>query len=413
MHLDPGELTGERWFADKDRPVVGVRVVESLEPAPGAALLVVEVEFEEGPSELYTLPTGRIWPALLEALAEGPSGRFELREPDGLGGLRNERPLGADQSNSSYVLDERVVVKCYRRLRAGPHPEVELVSALHGITEVPAARGSLHYTGADGSEYSLALLQDYVPEARDGWAWAEELLRAVLAGEEPVDAATAWATDLGGVSRRLHDAVAARLGVRPAEQEELRAWRRAAEAQLEAVLALVDEETAAELRAAAPRICAELAGLETPAVPLLTRVHGDYHLGQILHSPAGFHVVDFEGEPTKTAEERRAPGSPLRDVAAMLRSFDHLARWVLRDFPGRETATEEWIAGARELFLAAYGPLDGGLLRAFEVEKETYEFSYAATFLPEWMPVPRAAMRALLAKRPDDPPSVPSSRCPP
>jgi len=401
--LDPGELTGERWFADKDRRVAGVRVVDSLEASPDAALLVVEVEFADGSPALYTLPSGaRLWPALLEALADGPRGRFELRHASGLRGIREERLLGIDQSNTSYVLDERIVLKCYRRLQAGANPEVELVTLLSDVPEVPAARGSVHYAAADGSARALALLQDYVADARDGWAWAVELLQALLSGERSLEAATAWGAELGAVSRRLHEALAgAALGARPAGPDDLRAWRGAAEDQLERVLELVDGGTAAELAAEAGRIRSELASLETPArPPLLTRVHGDYHLGQILRSRAGFHVIDFEGEPTKTPEERRALGSPLRDVAAMLRSFDHVARWVLREFPdpaSRRTA-EAWIAEARGRFLAAYGPVDAGLLRAFEVEKETYEFSYAATFLPSWMFVPRASMRALLAE---------------
>jgi len=401
--LDPGELVGERWFADKDRRVAGVRVVDSLEPSPGVALLVIEVEFVHGPPALYTVPDGSgLWPALLAALADGPQGRFELRDAGDLFGLRQERLLGIDQSNTSYVLDERVVLKCYRRLQPGTHPEVELVTLLSGAPEVPAARGSLHYVAADGSEWALALLQDFVAGARDGWGWAEDVLRALLAGERSLEDATAWGAELGTVSRRLHDALAAAgLGTRPAAPEDLRAWRRAAEEQLARVLELVDAETAAELGAEAGRIRAELAHLEVPAQPpLLTRVHGDYHVGQILHSPAGFHVIDFEGEPTKPAEERRALGAPLRDVAAMLRSIDHLARWVLRELPDPESqrTAEAWIAGARSRFLGAYGPVDAGLLRALEVEKETYEFSYAATFLPSWMFVPRASMRALLAE---------------
>ena len=275
------------------------------------------------------------------------------------------------------------------------------MSFLAGVAEVPAARGALHYSGTDGSEYALALLQDYVLEARNGWAWVEERLASTLAEEESVERAAAWAAELGRVSAQLHAALAQAPGARVAARRDLLAWRRAAEAQLDRVLGLVDTETAAELRAEAPRIRSELAGLETPAAPpLLTRVHGDYHVGQVLHSPAGFHVIDFEGEPTKTAEERRAVGSPLRDVAAMLRSFDHLARWTLRDHPAPESLSvaEAWIAEARRCFLAAYGPVDTGLLRAFEVEKDTYEFSYAAAFIPSWTFVPRRAMRALLAE---------------
>ena len=407
--LTPEGLAGERWFADKSREIARVRLADALVAGPDSALVVLEVEFAGGPPERYTLPHGR-WAPLLAALADGPleglAGRFELRGAASLGPFAAERLLGVDQSHTSYVLDERVVLKCYRRLQPGQHPEVELVSFLSGRAEVPAARGALHYAGADGSEHALALLQDYVPLARDGWTWVGERFLAALAGEESVETATAWATELGAVSARLHAALARAPGARVATREDLCAWRRAGEEQLDRVLGLVDAETAAELRAEAPMIRAELARFEAPASPpLLTRVHGDYHVGQVLHSPAGFHVIDFEGEPTKTAEERRAPGSPLRDIAAMLRSFDHLARWTLREYPRPESLStaEVWTAEARRRFLAAYGALDAGLLRAFEVEKETYEFSYAASFVPWWTFVPRQAMRALLAAPPGPP----------
>ena len=404
--LTPERLAAERWFADKSREIVRVRLVDALLAEPESALIVLEVDFADGPPGRYTLPHGH-WAPLLAALAEGPVvgrfGRFELRGADGLGPVATERLLGVDQSHTSYVLDERVVLKCYRRLQPGLHPEVELVSFLSGRAEVPAALGALFYAGADGSEGALALLQDYVPLARDGWTWVEERLVAALAGEESVEAAAAWATELGAVSSRLHAALEQAPGARVATREDLRSWRRAAEEQLDRVLGLVDAETAAELRADGTRIRAELSRLEAPVEPpLLTRVHGDYHVGQVLHSPAGFHVIDFEGEPTKTAEERRAVASPLRDVAAMLRSFDHLARWTLREHPepARLRAAEAWIAEARRRFLAAYGAVDASLLRALEVEKETYEFSYAAAFIPSWMFVPRQAMRTLLGEPP-------------
>jgi len=157
---------------------------------------------------------------------------------------------------------------------------------------------------------------------------------------------------------------------------------------------------AAELRQLRPRILAELGGLEVPAGPVtLQRLHGDFHIGQVLRTAGGrLVVVDLEGEPTKPVEERSRPGPALRDVAAMLRSFDHLGRYVARQVdPGCDV--DGWIARAREAYLSAYGPVDEGLLRALEVEKETYEFTYAAAFLPEWMYAPVGGMRWLMEGR--------------
>ena len=130
---------------------------------------------------------------------------------------------------------------------------------------------------------------------------------------------------------------------------------------------------------------------------MLARVHGDYHVGQILRSQEGLRVVDFEGEPGRPLAERRLPGTQLRDVAAMLRSFDHLGRHVERDVrPGHVVEVEHWIEGARAAFLEAYGECDAVLLRALEVEKETYEYVYAATFLPDWMYAAAGGMRWLM-----------------
>jgi maltose alpha-D-glucosyltransferase/alpha-amylase len=149
------------------------------------------------------------------------------------------------------------------------------------------------------------------------------------------------------------------------------------------------------------------------APPLLSRVHGDYHLGQVLIAADGFRIVDFEGEPLRPLEERRAHGSPLRDAASMLRSLDHVGRSAERravtrrggplDAPGLDLAS--WLRRARERFLDAYrgglreagSPIvvDPDLLRAFEIEKETYEFIYASTYLPGWLYAPTGGMRAL------------------
>jgi maltokinase len=187
---------------------------------------------------------------------------------------------------------------------------------------------------------------------------------------------------------------------RPATAEQLAGWRRSADAQLRRALELVDGEAGSELRDYAPRLREEFAALELGAPPTLTRVHGDYHIGQILRSVDGLRVVDFEGEPTKGLAERSALGTPLRDVAAMLRSFDHLARHVDRDLlAGEAPRVERWIMDAREAFLGSYGDHDPQLLRALEAEKETYEFIYAATFLPEWMYAPVAGMRWLMGAR--------------
>jgi maltokinase len=236
------------------------------------------------------------------------------------------------------------------------------------------------------------MLQSYVSGAEEGWQWAGQ---AVIAGE------TADFERLGANTATLHRALAG-LESRTATRGELAEWRHSAERQLDRVLRIVDGDAGQALAGYAPRLRDEFASLERPAEPpVLTRVHGDYHVGQVLRSSDGsLRVVDFEGEPTKGLEERNRLGTPLRDVAAMLRSFDHLARHVDRDLhPGHVRQIEAWIDEARRGFLDAYGPHDPVLLRALEVEKETYEFVYAATFLPDWMYAAVGGMRWLMGVR--------------
>jgi predicted trehalose synthase len=178
----------------------------------------------------------------------------------------------------------------------------------------------------------------------------------------------------------------------------------------------VDPDAGAELKREASAIAARVSRFEALATaPLVMRIHGDLHLGQVLAGDDGYRVIDFEGEPIRSIEARRRPDSPLRDVASMLRSLDHVARSARRraerhtggpiERPGLDV--EAWIERARQRFLAAYADglrraaapitLDLDLLDAFEVAKEAYEFVYAATVLPSWLWAPREGMRWLLA----------------
>jgi maltose alpha-D-glucosyltransferase/alpha-amylase len=204
---------------------------------------------------------------------------------------------------------------------------------------------------------------------------------------------------------------------REAGRDDLRNWRRAAQVQLQRAIDVVPGTAGEELRAMAPAIADQLSVFEALAtVPILTRVHGDYHLGQVLETSDGYRIIDFEGEPTRPLEERRRRNSPLRDVASMLRSIDHVGRSARRraqarrggpvESPGLDV--EEWLGRARERFLETYraglrelaAPIDvdEDLLRAFEFEKECYEFIYASTYLPDWTWAPLEGMRALVAE---------------
>jgi maltokinase len=141
------------------------------------------------------------------------------------------------------------------------------------------------------------------------------------------------------------------------------------------------------------------------------RIHGDYHLGQLLaRTDGGFSVIDFEGEPARPLADRRAPSSPLRDVASMLRSIDYAARTAERRWP--EIHVDAWLSDARLAFLAAYGgigPGDEGLLEAFELQKACYEVRYEAGNRPEWLWLPLAAVERIADRRLPGPDRLPPS----
>ena len=377
----PERLAAARWFGGKAGAIGRIEECDRLDLGGGAALSILLVDG----ADRYVWSEGAAAAALLQPGSDPERGVWRFCDTGvTLPAGAQERPIGLDQSNTSYVVGERLVVKLYRRIWPGVHPEVELgrhLTETAGLDCVPAFAGSLHWDG-----HAVALVQEYVP-GEDGWAWGAA---AVQAGD--VDDIAR----LGAESARLHAALAG-YGSSVATAADLRGWRSAAAAQLDAATAAVPEEVAAELHGLRGRILGELDALETPAGPVtLQRLHGDFHIGQVVRAEAGrLVVVDLEGEPTKPVEERSRPGPALRDVAAMLRSFDHLGRYVARDVDPA-CNVDGWIARAREAFLSAYGPVDEGLLRALEVEKETYEFTYAAAFLPEWMYAPVGGMRWLM-----------------
>jgi len=353
--------------------------------------------------------------ALPELVAGGPDAVREMPE----------RSLGADQSNTSVVIGESVLLKCYRRLEAGLNPELELVAFLTEVARFPAVAPLAGYaevvSSASGAA-TVAVAQAFVAEGADAFETiAESLVGWLLApGQVSAEFATEVAAELGALTAGMHAALADDRGLseftpREATRAELRTWARTAQRQLVRAVDVTPGRAGRLLRDRASAIAAELTVFEALATsPLLTRIHGDYHLGQVLIATDGYRVVDFEGEPLRPLDERREHGSPLRDVASMLRSLDHVGRSAGRRALARNGGTleapgldlEAWLRRARERFVDAYRQglreaaapiaLDPALLRAFEIEKETYEFIYASTYLPSWLWAPSEGMAGLL-----------------
>jgi maltokinase len=403
-------LREARWFAGKDRRIAGVRAVA----APGP-LAVAAVDYADGPGERYLVVGDALaWGPLLVALRAGPlegdDGRLELRAGPALDALLGDG-LGAqaipstDQSNTLVTVGGRLLVKAYRKLEAGVHPEVELGAALAGAgAPVPAHAGSLHWVAADGTDTAIALLQEFVAGASSGWEAPIEAAAAHLrAGTATGAGAVAPYAAAGRAAGALHAALAARLGT-TADPGAPARWRADAETAL-AAAARLDPHAAR----AAPEIRRRLAALETwgatPA-PLLTRIHGDLHVAQFLRTPERTLVIDLEGDPTVALAARRRPDTPLRDLAALLRSIDHLGTAAARRVDGASDPTA-FIDAACAAALAAYeqatgAPANRVLLGALELASECRELVYAHRVLPEWAYAPQAGLQRLL-RRPEDP----------
>lgn len=346
-------------------------------------------------------------------------------------GRAMERPLGRDQSNTSVVIGERLLLKAYRRVQAGLNPDLELTAFLSeeaGFGGVPPLAGYAEAVTRDAGVSTVAMLQVFVAEADDLYERTAELLTDLVAapGSVSMEWATEVAAGLGALVAALHAALATPpeeatdLVPRSATRDEIAAWHRDARRQLDTAIdavAIADPAIAAELRGNAAAIGARFARFDALATPpLVMRIHADLHLGQLLVDGDRYRVIDFEGEPLRPIADRRRLDSPLRDVASLLRSLDHVARSAVRRAERRQGGPierpgidiEAWIERSRERFLAAYAAglrwhgapfgLDLELLDAFEVAKETYEFAYAATVLPSWLWAPREGMRWLLAR---------------
>ena len=298
--------------------------------------------------------------SLASSATVGPM-RF-LREegadiPDGLPG----DVISTEQSNTSLVYGSEAIFKLFRRLEPGLNPDVEVHGALRrtGNPHIAPLLGHVEIDDPDGGEpATVAMLQTFVPNASDGWRLATASVRDLYAeGDLHADEVGGdFAADserLGAATASVHADMAAVAADRAAD----RAWFATAARQmgerLDAAVAVVPQlqEHAAGLR----RVYAAVADAREQVVR--QRVHGDFHLGQVLRTATGWIVLDFEGEPARPLAERRELDSPLRDVAGMLRSFDYAARHLLveqPDDPQRDYRAQEWAARNRAAFCTGY-----------------------------------------------------------
>ncbi|HZV93934.1 MAG TPA: maltose alpha-D-glucosyltransferase, partial [Caldimonas sp.] len=371
---------------------------------------------------------------------------FEARDVD-VATLPVSRP-GAASSNTIVTFDETLFLKGYRRLRRGTNPELDMgrfLTDVVGFAQCVPVLGALEYIGGDGTTMTLALVQGFVANQGDGWDYTLAYLGRFLEGLRTEGAATgheahggflALMGTLGQRTAELHLALARRTGdpafdPEPLAPSDVAQYRQQAADEMAATFALLQQRVAqlpASVRADADAVLARRAALQArlavqpagdgvddraaSAGGLKTRYHGDYHLGQILVAGNDFVIIDFEGEPARSFEERRAKGSPLKDVAGMLRSFDY-ARWsALKQHAHNADEARrlgpplrEWERATREAFLAAYartmaaapaqGGVDAQLLALFELQKAMYELRYELNNRTDWAQVPLQGILAL------------------
>ena len=455
----------KRWYGAKGRPIAGWELVDAAEvPDRDVALAIVRINTGED-TQLYGIPLvreGDVWHDAFDHLdslmdicrwmvqnttMEGSHGTFRLTGP----GLDPEdppgievRPAGFEQTNTSMIVDDAYIVKFFRRVQDGPNPELELMRLLTnaGFEHIPPHVGEGVYLGHEDDpeaprRVDLIVGNHYMRDSEEGWSFALRKLRDLYDEVDPADAREdltflveeragellRWIDQLGDVTADLHVTLAheepspglePRIHPEPFETTELKELG-------ENVHVAVDRLIGTglrELEELLPAIDEKFALAAESEAGLKIRVHNDYHLGQVLLTGRGWMILDFEGEPARSLEERRRKQSPFKDVAGMLRSFNYAATAVLfeRGRPGSEDWKElvpwadEWERLARERFLAAYLtraqtegrflPADrdqwGHLLDAFEIDKAVYEISYEQAHRPEWMRIPLRGLQNII-----------------
>lgn len=486
----PAYLPKRRWFAAKDRRIDEVRIAKAT-PLPGTDLMLAQVEATSGgTTDCYQVPLGIVWedgglPALQQQLAVARVRRgrrvgfltdaFSLRDlPLSLiEGLRTGRTLptedgeirfrpttrmegfelppdveiqwlAAEQSNSSLVLGDKLVLKVIRRIRPGIHPEAEMGRYLteHGAANIAPLFGEVVRIGADGEPRTLAIVQGFVRNQGDGWSWSLDNLRRTVDEMTLTEGATdgegfadeaGFAAAIGGRLAEIHTVLARpsddpAFAPEPADAAAVRGWIEEARVEIDgaiATIAAMRDWPDAATEAAAKRLLAGQDGLarlverlaDAGRGSLQTRVHGDFHLGQVLVAQGDAYLIDFEGEPTRPIAERRHKSSPLRDVAGLLRSIDYAAATAddathdsipeaMRE--RRAALLQRYRAEASQAFLEAYRAVaraaphpwatpeaEEALIALFSLQKAAYEIRYEAANRPGWIGLPIRGLAAL------------------
>jgi maltose alpha-D-glucosyltransferase / alpha-amylase len=483
----PPYLAKRRWFSAKDETILEADVVDLVHvPGAGREIYFCDIAVRTNKDESHwLLPLSIVWedePLLalpgqlalarvrenrrvgfltdafsvaefardaLAALAQGarlplPSAHI-LFEPMPGGAEALHLPpdaeiewLTVEQSNSSLIVGDSVMLKMFRRISSGQHPEVEMGRYLteHGFANSPPLLGEVARVTISGERASLAIAQRFVPNQGDAWSWVTDDLTRALDNLSASENATLTdhiadheklAAKIGQTLAEMHGILAQPTGNTAfasifAGRSEISLWHQRAQHELGAALAIVRHQNweRPEHQADAQILLDSQAELlerveilaQSGQDALMCRIHGDFHLGQILVAGGEVYIIDFEGQPTTPLEQRRLKDSPLRDVAGLLRSLDYAAGTAVHNkdigaVAEGEDARLSFIGRFRDAtgaaFLSAYREtatvysetLDEQLLDLFMIEKSAYEIRYEAANRPTWLPIPLAGLAGL------------------
>jgi maltokinase len=429
-------VTRQRWYGAKSRTVIASGVLETVvlrEAEPRLTLALVELRYDTGAHDIYQLLfSGANDEGEIDGLAEdaglarelvsamrsgltlqGSQGTVDFRPAEDFTALGRElgdaRLISSEQSNSSVVFDDALILKVFRRLEPGINPDLEMLRFLgrQGFRNVPALGGWYEYSGGS-LPATLGLLQEFVADGVDGWELAlseitdapERFLdRLGRLGEVTAQMHTALGSDLNDAAFAPEEPSVESLGLLTAtvDEEIARVFLSLPE----------DDERLAPILGRGEEVREQLRMLtHAGSSGRVIRTHGDYHLGQTLVSGNDWVVLDFEGEPARTLVERRRKRSPLRDVAGMLRSFAYAA--TAAELTRDADVPDDWEERARARFLDGYletvdpallPPGEAALeriLSVFELEKAVYELRYELDNRPDWVRIPVAGIERLM-----------------
>jgi trehalose synthase-fused probable maltokinase len=441
-------IAAQRWFAGKTRTITSVDIDDRI-PVGDSVVLLVTVTLDDASQQRYAVPLladrakddALDHPGYTLALTTLVAGGGRVRGDRGeiagqptrafpraaLEGAPSVRRLGGEQSNTSVVVGERLILKHFRRLAEGRSPDEEIgrfLTERAAFASAPRLAGHVEYR-RDGHVITLAVAHERIAGAEDGWQWMLGALRPVWeaaagrrqapdpSGVAEIAGATLDAlARLGAVTADLHLALASdksdpAFAPQPITAGDVAGWTRAIERQVDEARRVLGERA----RLTVPDVAPALGGLVGRD---RIRHHGDYHLGQTLFRPGGeqrppeWMIIDFEGEPLRSLEERRAKHAALRDVAGMLRSIDYAAVSAMP--PGMDAWARAWEREAAATFVRAYRERAAGAsflpsteaafaqaVAAFVLEKAAYEVVYEASHRPAWLPIPLGGLSRALA----------------